>query len=70
MQRELKALECVSAIDIDDKELRIAAKAEDASSKAILNVISKSAVPLLSYDIDKANLETVFLNLTGRALRD
>jgi hypothetical protein len=38
--------------------------------KTILSVITQSAAPLVSFDVEKANLETVFLNLTGRALRD
>lgn len=67
---KLKDLDCVSTISMDDTNIEIVAKAGDASSKEILAVISKSDAKLESFDIEKANLETVFLNLTGRALRD
>jgi len=67
---QLEALECVSTISADGRDIDIVAQAGDASTKAILSVIAKSETQLESFDIEKANLETVFLNLTGRALRD
>ncbi|MDD5017244.1 MAG: ABC transporter ATP-binding protein [Eubacteriales bacterium] len=70
LSEKLGALGCVSAISMEEAEIRIAAKAEDASAKAILKVIAASDADLVSFDIEKATLETVFLNLTGRALRD
>ena len=67
---KLKVLDCVKALDYKDNTLDIVAKGEETSSNLILATITESAAKLLSYDMQKANLETVFLNLTGRALRD
>lgn len=66
----LRALDCVNTISMEEKDIDIVAKAGDKSTKTILSVIAKSDTHLESFDIEKANLETVFLNLTGRALRD
>ena len=68
--KAIEQLECVSAVSMDDGQMHVVASPEDASVKAILSAITKSNAELLSFDIEKANLETVFLNLTGRALRD
>ena len=67
---EIGALNCVAKASASGRDIDIAAQAGDASTKAILGVIAKSTAELEVFDIEKANLETVFLNLTGRALRD
>lgn len=70
LARALEVLECVNTMSMDGHDIDIVAQAGDASTKAILGVIAGSDTQLESFDIEKANLETVFLNLTGRALRD
>ena len=70
LSEKIGALKCVSAVSMEDADLKIAAQAQDKSTKAILKVIADSNAELVSFDIEQANLETVFLNLTGRALRD
>ena len=70
LAEKLGGLGCVSAISVDETDIQIVAEAADASVKTILSMITQSATPLVSFDVEKANLETVFLNLTGRALRD
>jgi ABC-2 type transport system ATP-binding protein len=70
LAEKLGGLACVSAISVDKTDIQIVADAADTSVKTILSVITQSAAPLVSFDVEKANLETVFLNLTGRALRD
>lgn len=66
----LRKLDCVIAVNMEETDMRIAVKAEEKSTQSVLDVIAKSGAELKSLDIEKANLETVFLNLTGRALRD
>ena len=66
----LEKLDCVIAVNMEEVDISIAVKAQETSVKAVLDVIAKSGAELKSLDIEKANLETVFLNLTGRALRD
>ncbi|MGI5849759.1 MAG: ABC transporter ATP-binding protein [Christensenellales bacterium] len=66
----LRQLDCVSTVSMESRDIHIVAKASNASTKAILDLIAKSNADLVAFDTEKANLETVFLNLTGRALRD
>jgi len=66
----LKELPCVKAADATGNELHLLAKGEEASGSAILAAIAENGFRLISYDVEKPNLETVFLRLTGRALRD
>ena len=70
MVEKLKTLDCVSTVSMTDHDIHVVAQARDTSTKAILDVVAKSDAGLVAFDIEKANLETVFLNLTGRALRD
>ena len=67
---EIDKLDCVQKTAADGRDIDIVAKADEKSTKAILGVIAQSAAQLEAFDIEKADLETVFLNLTGRALRD
>ncbi len=70
LYKKIKELDCVTALDADGGNISIAADAGDSSTRAVLDVVAKSDTELISFDIEKANLETVFLNLTGKALRD
>ncbi len=66
----LKELPCIKVADLTGNEIHLLAKGEEASGSAILAAIAENGFRLLSYDIEKPNLEAVFLRLTGRALRD
>ncbi len=50
--------------------IRVTTNDEKQTSREILTLAGKSSANVVSYEIKRANLETVFLNLTGRALRD
>jgi ABC-2 type transport system ATP-binding protein len=67
---ELKKLPCVKKTGMDGLEISLVADADDLSSKAVLECVQRSAARLVSFDVKRPSLETVFLNLTGRALRD
>ena len=67
---DIDKLECVKKTAAQGRDIDIVAKADDKATKAILALIAKSSAQLEAFDIEKADLETVFLNLTGRALRD
>jgi ABC-2 type transport system ATP-binding protein len=66
----LQALPCVKVADGADNIIHLLAKGEEVSGSEILAEIAKNGSKLLSYDVEKPNLESVFLHLTGRALRD
>ena len=65
-----RATEGVSRIDSTDG--RIAALVDDSNRvlPRLFDAASKAGVRITSVDIQEPNLETVFLHLTGRALRD
>lgn len=67
---KLQAIPYVKAADIKADTIHILAKGEEASGSAILSELAASGTRLISYNEEKPNLETVFLHLTGRALRD
>lgn len=67
---KLKGIPCIKAADATESEIHLLAKGEEASGSAVLATIAENGSKLISYDIEKPNLETVFLHLTGRALRD
>ena len=68
--KKLGDIDCVSTLSTEGADILIVVEAGDQSAKKILEAIVQSDADLLGFDIEKANLETVFLNLTGRALRD
>jgi len=53
-----------------DGMIKIIAKQEDDLFENIIKVIGDLKVTILSIDVKEANLETVFLELTGRDFRD
>ncbi len=67
---KLAALPEVKKLSADGDALLITAGDADTAARAVLDAVSKSSASLLSFDTKKPSLETVFLNLTGRALRD
>lgn len=68
--KRLEALDCIHEVLEAEEEIMIKATHEKNVFKKIIDVINDEEVDIHSMDIDEANLETVFLNLTGRILRD
>lgn len=67
---KLEALECVVMVTQANEELIVKTTQDKSVFKKIIDVINDEGTDILSMDIDEANLETVFLQLTGRILRD
>lgn len=60
----------VVSVNESGEIIRVTTNDEKQTSREILTLAGKSSANVVSYEIKRANLETVFLNLTGRALRD
>lgn len=60
----------VIAIDSIDDEVIVSVKQDKRVIKDIIDAINKEGATIVSMDIKEANLEAVFLQLTGRMLRD
>lgn len=67
---QISALNGVAKLSAEGGTVYIAADDADQATRAVMELVGKSKVSLVSFDTKKASLETVFLNLTGRALRD
>lgn len=68
--KALKDIETILSVEFQDKIIRIISKQDEALFKNIMEVTSNLGVMIVSMDVKEPNLETVFLQLTGRALRD
>lgn len=66
----LKNIDEVDEVTSDGNVIVLTMKNGDMAFKDILNKITTTKSSILSIDIKKPNLESVFLHLTGRALRD
>ena len=69
-QAELAALAGVSRVVEEDDEIVLFTKDVPATVAALLDVSSRTGTELAGLMIRRASLEDVFLELTGRALRD
>jgi ABC-2 type transport system ATP-binding protein len=58
------------AVGEQSKQLRIETKHPDRAGREVLDLMDKRAGMLKTLDIIEPNLETVFVRLTGRTLRD
>ena len=67
---KLAALPEVTKLSAEEDMVFIVADDADKATRAVLDTVNKSNASLLSFDTKKPSLETVFLSLTGRALRD
>lgn len=65
----LAALPQVRHIEREDEALRLTV-VENEILKSVVELLNGSDYQLLSMDLEKPTLETVFLHLTGKALRD
>lgn len=53
-----------------DNQVALTVEEAEESLPAVMIVAHQSSIPIRSIDIEEPNLESVFLHLTGRALRD
>lgn len=66
----IQAIESVQEVSIEDETLVLTSLQDDDLFKNLISTISDLSVTILSMDVQEPNLESVFLSLTGRALRD
>ncbi|MBF4693140.1 ABC transporter ATP-binding protein [Fusibacter sp. Q10-2] len=68
---QIKAMAWVTQVQIlDEYEMIIRSSGNGSSHKDILNALMAMNSGLISFDIQKPDLEQVFLHMTGRGLRD
>jgi ABC-2 type transport system ATP-binding protein len=67
---EIKAIKGVRAVDYSDNMLEIITKHPQSLLQDILFILSKNENKLIGLELSEPDLETVFLTLTGRKLRD
>lgn len=65
-----KAIEGVSNLDATDGKVTALVDDSNRTLPRLIEVAAQGGVRILSVDIKEPNLESVFLHLTGRALRD
>ncbi|MGL5575576.1 MAG: ABC transporter ATP-binding protein [Sarcina sp.] len=66
---DLEEITCVEKVEIDEK-LRITVTRECENIELIIMQIMKDKFKIKNIAVEEASLETIFLNLTGRSLRD
>lgn len=67
---ELRGLNAIRSVDLDRNLLRIGVTAITEAAPRILDWLNGRGVVFEHVSSERANLETVFLTLTGRSLRD
>ncbi len=67
---EWKAIDGVSSLDATDGKVTALVDDSNQVLPRLIEVAARGNVRILSIDIQEPNLESVFLHLTGRALRD
>jgi ABC-2 type transport system ATP-binding protein len=70
LQRAIGQIGSFRAVGEQSKQLRIETKHPDRAGREVLDLMDKRAGMLKTLDIIEPNLETVFVRLTGRTLRD
>ncbi|WP_168122984.1 ABC transporter ATP-binding protein [Paenibacillus sp. HB172176] len=69
-QRALSAIQGVTALSLEEQTVKITSKVEVNNLNLIIQLLIKQGVEIRSIDEQAPNLESVFLTLTGRNLRD
>jgi ABC-2 type transport system ATP-binding protein len=67
---KLKALKSLAGVTAQDNRLTIYSNDGPELVANVLSVIAKTGMKVYSVKVEEPNLESVFLSLTGRALRD
>lgn len=68
--KAIEAIEEVREVMVQDTAMIVKVLESKQVFKQIIDVLSKTSADIHSVDIKEPNLETVFLHLTGKALRD
>lgn len=63
-------LECVNKVEKEEFKLTVVASPNKLLMKQIIDISNTNEIDIISIDVEKPNLESVFLKLTGKALRD
>lgn len=67
---KIRQIEFVTGVTAEDNKLTILSNDGPELLMSVLSAIAKLNIKVLSVNVEEPNLESVFLNLTGRALRD
>lgn len=67
---KVKGINGIKAVDVIDKKIIINTTGDKNVLPRLISLFSDMDIKILSVKIDEPNLESVFLSLTGRALRD
>jgi ABC-2 type transport system ATP-binding protein len=67
---KLKSLNGVTDCSIKGNKITVVSKKYSKITQKIINIISDSESEIISLNVEKPTLETVFLTLTGKKLRD
>lgn len=66
----IKALKGVEGVLLEENRLKVVAKEAGVVTAKVISVLDSAKCRIQSMNIEESNLESVFLHLTGRALRD
>ncbi|MYS21703.1 ABC-2 type transport system ATP-binding protein [Streptomyces sp. DvalAA-14] len=66
----LTALSCVVGVEVVDGALEVAVRGAAGSLPEVLTALARDGVDVTALSVDTPDLESVFLHLTGKALRD
>lgn len=66
----IKSIKGVQSISVDEDRVSVIAKEADAVLAKVISMLDSEKCKIHAVNIEHSNLESVFLHLTGRALRD
>lgn len=67
---ELRKLKGIIEASFEDENLKVVSRSSEYKIEDVLMILRQSGSNILNLTIDEPNLETVFLSLTGKQLRD
>ncbi|MDP4153698.1 MAG: ABC transporter ATP-binding protein [Bacillota bacterium] len=70
IMRQVKSISGIQQVDFDENELRCVLSAGNADVLFVMEQLKKLDVPIVNFQFRQANLEDVFLQITGKSLRE
>lgn len=67
---KIKSLDGIIDCMVDGSRLKIISKKQSSVLNKVINIVSEYDTEILTLNVEKPSLETVFLTLTGKTLRD
>lgn len=67
---KIKGLDGIIDCMVDGSKLKIISKKQSSVLNKVINIVSEYDTEILTLNVEKPSLETVFLTLTGKTLRD